>query len=61
MLKKLKQRFCSHEYYLNTMTSRDLSGNVSNVCIKCGKVLIADCGLSLDGKFVADLRKAQEK
>ena len=59
MLRKLKQRFCSHEYYLNTMTSRDLSGNVSNVCIKCGKVLIADCGLSLGGKFVA--RKAQEK
>ena len=60
MLKKLKQHFCSHEFYLNTMTSRDKNGNVSNICIKCKKVLTADCGLSLDGKFVADLRKAQE-
>jgi hypothetical protein len=59
MLRKLKQRFCSHEYYLSTMTSRDKNGNVSNICIKCKKILFADCGLSLDGKFVA--RKAQEK
>ena len=58
MLKKLMQHFCSHEYYLRTMTNRDVNGNVSNVCIKCGKVLIADCGLNLGGKFV--LRKAQE-
>lgn len=41
------------------MTTRDENENVSNACIKCGKVLIADCGLNLDGKFVA--RKAQEK
>ena len=59
MLKKLKQHFCSHEFYLDTMTSRDKNGNVSNICIKCKKVLIAAYGLNLGGKFVP--RKAQEK
>ena len=54
MIKKLKQYFCRHEFYLRTMTNRDKNGNVSNVCIKCGKILIADCGLSLDGIFVKE-------
>ncbi len=54
MLKKLKQRFCSHEFYLSTMTTRNEKGIVSNTCIKCGKLLTAECGLDLDGKFVGE-------
>jgi len=51
---KIKQKFCSHEFLLSTMTARDDFGKVHNVCLKCKKILIANYGLAFDGKFVLD-------
>ena len=48
IFRRIRQLFCSHAVYYDTdMTSRDANGNVSCPCYKCGKVLVADCGLRL--------------
>jgi len=47
-----RQRYCRHVvYYMETMTPRDADGNVHATCDRCGKELVADCGLHLNAEL----------
>ena len=55
LLRFLRRLVCSHAVYYDTdMQPRDASGNVKAKCYKCGKLLVADCGLNLN----AELRRS---
>jgi hypothetical protein len=51
-MKKLRQRFCDHEFFLDDIQLRDIEGIVRCKCWKCGKLLQADYGLALKGHWV---------
>lgn len=52
LLLRWKQARCRHlVYYMETMTPRDANGNVHATCDKCGKELMADCGLHLPAEL----------
>lgn len=52
LLLRWRQSRCRHVvYYMETMTARDAAGNVHATCDRCGKELIAECGLDLPAEL----------
>jgi hypothetical protein len=56
LLAVVRQWLCDHEMYLDDLTPRDAAGMVRCPCHKCGKVLSAECGIALPGRW-AGFRK----
>jgi hypothetical protein len=50
ILRRLRQRLCSHEMFLDDLGPRE-NEVVQCPCAKCGKVLEAHCGISLPGRW----------
>jgi hypothetical protein len=51
LIARIKQWLCKHGLYLEDMQFRDAAGVVRCPCFKCGKVLEAECGISLPGEW----------
>ena len=55
-IKWFKKSICWHTFDMADLKSRDVDGNVSWACSKCGKIYIAHCGLDIlsHGKPIQD-------